>query len=284
MGLKTYYNPKEVVKPEGIARTLKAQKGTGNRPIIYEGIGVHDPYTGEARRIYTKKTKSPPLKSHGVLLASGRTNGTNTPPKSTKNTMENVTQETLLKSPQPTFQTMICSVADSLAKHFQSQAKEGDSMTPEELSFLKSLGFSETSDPDIFCLKMSKVYLVMTKEKLSRQYLGFSPTWGMSINGRFLTAKISESPKTGKECSLSDILEENPDRKYFLSEEAIRGILKRGKLPEPLEASGMDGKGNTIRQMPYEQTSRIHKKEGISPTIPTPLGGRHIPMICESDA
>jgi hypothetical protein len=42
--------------------------------------------------------------------------------------------------------------------------------------------------------------------------------WGMTVNGKCLTARISESHRTGKECSLSDILEEQVDQKYFLSE------------------------------------------------------------------
>jgi hypothetical protein len=42
--------------------------------------------------------------------------------------------------------------------------------------------------------------------------------WGMTANGKCLTAKISESHRIGKECSLSDILEEQVDQKYFLSE------------------------------------------------------------------
>src|SRR3990167_2414443 len=58
------------------------------------------------------------------------------------------------------------------------------------------------------------------------QSLGFSPTWGMSLNGRYLTARISESPRIGKECSLSDILEEQIDQKYFLSEKVVNNLMK----------------------------------------------------------
>jgi hypothetical protein len=43
----------------------------------------------------------------------------------------------------------------------------------------------------------------------------------MTVNGKCLTARISVSPKTESECSLSDILEEQVDQKYFLSEEQI---------------------------------------------------------------
>ena len=47
----------------------------------------------------------------------------------------------------------------------------------------------------------------------------------MSLNGRYLTAKISESPRIGKECSLSDILEEEVEDKYFLSHEMSQKLM-----------------------------------------------------------
>lgn len=40
---------------------------------------------------------------------------------------------------------------------------------------------------------------------------------GMIQNGNFSIQKTSVFPKTGKECSLSDILEQEVDEKYFLS-------------------------------------------------------------------
>lgn len=40
----------------------------------------------------------------------------------------------------------------------------------------------------------------------------------MMFNGWFLTASFLESPKTERGCSLSEILEENVDQKYYLSE------------------------------------------------------------------
>ena len=142
--------------------------------------------------------------------------------------MESATQETFKQLLQTKSQTTIYSALVFLANHLVSREKDWDLKTQEGLCFLKSLGLSKTKDPDIFCLKMLKAYLVMTKEKLSRQYLGFSPTWGMSINGKFLTAKISESPRIGKECSLSEILEEQADLKYFLSEEKSEKLLAQG--------------------------------------------------------
>ncbi len=61
----------------------------------------------------------------------------------------------------------------------------------------------------------------------------FAVIIGMTSNGKCLTARISESPRIGNECSLSDILEEHVDQKYFLSEKVIKSLklhaIRRGK-------------------------------------------------------
>ena len=181
----------------------------------------------------------------------------------------NQTRETSQPFQQQIFPIMTFLSEDSLASLLVSLENAGDLQTPEGLSFLTSLGFSKTKDPDILFLKTSKVYLVMTKEKLSRQYLEFSPTWGMSINGRFLTAKISESPRIGKECSLSDILEENPDQKYFLSEKLIIGFLNKREGVQ-WEVQDFEKTGNitydnspileTVSNRPIHQATRFPLK------------------------
>lgn len=168
--------------------------------------------------------------------------------------MENVTPETSEQSPQAKSQTMISSVLAFLVNHLASQEKDWDLRTPEGLCFLKSLGLSETKDPDIFSLKMLKGYLVMTKEKLSRQYLGFSPIWGMSINGKFLTARISEFPRTGSGSSLSDILEKRVDRKYFLSAKATQFLIRRSMQNK------QEGRGFRARLMPVMDLSGMPEK------------------------
>ena len=188
------------------------------------------------------------------FIAPGPTNGTNMQAKYTKNTMENVTPETSEQSTQKTSQTTISSVLAFLVNHLVSQEKDWDLKTPEGRCFLKSLGLSETKDPDIFSLKMLRGYLVMTKEKLSRQYLGFSPTWGMSINGKFLTAKILEFHKTGRECSLSDILEKRVDQKYFLSAKATQFLIRRSMQNK------QEGRGFRARLMPVMDPSGTPEK------------------------
>ena len=161
------------------------------------------------------------------LAVFGQTNGTSTQQASTENTTEKSMKATSEMFPQMKSRTTIYSRLDSLVRRLASREKGLDSRTLEGLSFLKSLGFSETSDPHIFSWRMSRVCLVTNLAKLSTQSLGFLPTWGIELNGWYLTASTLEFPKTGKGCSLSDILEENVDEKYFLSEEAVRGIIKR---------------------------------------------------------
>ena len=173
--------------------------------------------------------------------------GINTPAKSTKNTMEKLTQETSQPSMLPKSQTMIYSVLASLVKALASLEKGKDLRTLEGHSFLTSLGLQSTKDPDIYSLKMLKVSLVTTKEKLSPQYLGFSPTWGMELNGRYLTASTMEFPRTGRECSLSDILEKKVDDKYFLSEKMHKFLLNdRGKFPPQLRSDTTNKDSQTL--------------------------------------
>lgn len=128
-------------------------------------------------------------------------------------------------STQTNYQTSTFLSEDFLAKLSQLLVEKRDLMTPEALSSLTSLGFSKTKDPNIFYSKMSKVYLVTTLEKLSRQYLGFLPTWGIELSGSYLIAKTSVFPKTENASSLSDILEKNVADKYYLSDSITQRLL-----------------------------------------------------------
>lgn len=101
-------------------------------------------------------------------------------------------------------------------------------------------GFSDTRGTLFFeiariCKSKRPAYLLLENVKglLSHgngrtfsQSCGRLMNWGMTRNGRFLTARISESHRIGKECSLSDILEKNPDPKYFLSLEKQKQVLE----------------------------------------------------------
>ena len=80
-------------------------------------------------------------------------------------------------------------------------------------------------DPDGYSLKMLKIYLALETDLISR---GCCVKWGgtgILSNGTLSTAKTTAFPKTGKGCSLSDILETSVDEKYFLSNEQTARIL-----------------------------------------------------------
>jgi hypothetical protein len=138
----------------------------------------------------------------------------------------------LMTSQQSTHQnspTSISFVADFLANLFQLQGKDEALKTQEAQCFLKSHGFCKTKDPDILYSKTLKGYLIMTVEKLSKQFLKFSPTSGIKLNGSYLILSSSEFLKTGKECTLLDVLEQNVSEKYFLSQAQINKIVATTK-------------------------------------------------------
>ncbi len=119
---------------------------------------------------------------------------------------QNLTQEILGKYPQPTYLSMTYLLEDSLASRLAMLVSEWVLKIPVGHYSLKSLELSTTKDPNIFYSKMLKVYLLMTMEGLSRQSLKFLPTWGISWNGRCLTAASSGYLKTVKESLLSELI------------------------------------------------------------------------------
>ena len=66
-------------------------------------------------------------------------------------------------------------------------------------------------------------------------------TGGLSL-GEYTTRSFGEAPSVAVESRLSQILEDNPHPKYFLSAKACQGILRRAErrgkeLPEVLKAA-----------------------------------------------
>ena len=143
----------------------------------------------------------------------------------------NLTQETselfdLTTSPTPTFYA-----ADSRARLsvLLESALDSRQKILAVLSFLKSVAFSETNEYLMFSLKTSRdSSTTMGEEPLlsSSQVL---MNWGTTFNGKLLTARISESRNIGKGYSLSDILETDPDPKYFLSDSAFQKMFSKKK-------------------------------------------------------
>ena len=76
----------------------------------------------------------------------------------------------------------------------------------------------------ILLLKTLPDCLVIRRGKATESSLKRFANWGIVCAGVCLTAQISESPRTGKECILSDILEKEVPPKYWLSEKAAMKI------------------------------------------------------------
>ena len=142
--------------------------------------------------------------------------------------------ETFEMFPLETFQTPTSSLEDSLVQLFRLQESELDSVwtTPEGRSLLKCLGSLGIKKFHTSYLRMSKVSSITTEDAPSKSSSKSWMAWGMTVNGNCLTAKISESHSIEKGFSLSEILEENPDQKYFLSEEQVERMLNRKRKNE----------------------------------------------------
>jgi hypothetical protein len=79
--------------------------------------------------------------------------------------------------------------------------------------------------------------------------------WGMTCNGSVLTARISESHRIGSESLLSEILEDTPDRKYFLSDSALQKMLTKQEEKRVAEPMNMETPQRSLFDSGEEATS-----------------------------
>ena len=155
---------------------------------------------------------------------------TSTQRKFIKNTSQTIkTMETSQPSTQTLYPTSTSSLEASLVRLFQSLASEVALKIPEGRSSLTLREYCEQNDLDYSSLKTLKDFSAMTTATLSEPSSPRLMSWGMTSNGKCLTAKITESHRTGSASSLSDILEEHPDPKYSLSTEAAQKLLAHQK-------------------------------------------------------
>ena len=179
-------------------------------------------------------------------LVLGIPKSTSSRVQSIKKDLEELIMATSQKSMQKDSPTLISLSADSHAKLFQSLENERDLKIPEGHSSLTLREYCEQSGLDYSSLKMLKGFSAMTTETLSEPSSPRLMSWGTMHNGKLLTAKIMESPKTANASSLSAILEEHPDTKYFLSDKQLKTILNPTRIKKGL--------------------SRVHLQQGNSPT------------------
>ena len=140
------------------------------------------------------------------------------------NTKHMATSQQLTLIPCPTSTVLS---ADFLAKLFQSLGDAEALTIPEGRSSLTLREYCEQNNLDYSSLKMLKDFSATTTEILSKPSSLRLRSWGMTSNGKCLTARITESPKIASGLSLSDILETHPDPKYFLSEKMTDYIMRQ---------------------------------------------------------
>lgn len=140
----------------------------------------------------------------------------------TNPTDETSEEFTLMKSPMPTY-----SLEDF---HAQLSALLDDEQVSGQrihavLSFLRSAASSLVSESHIYSLRTLRDSSITTEDEPLELSSQVWMNWGMTSNGSVLTARISESHRIGNEFLLSEVLEDTPDPKYFLSDEAMQKII-----------------------------------------------------------
>jgi len=103
---------------------------------------------------------------------------------------------------------------DFHAKLSRWLANEEDLTIQEALSFLKLLVSQGYSDPVIYCSKTSKAYSSRRGDTFFTTSIRWQ-NWGIGGNTRYLTAKISEYPKTEERVFIVGHLGGKPRREIF---------------------------------------------------------------------
>ena len=114
--------------------------------------------------------------------------------------------------------------------------------TQEEISVLDLFNLLKELNPNMSYGKMSEESLQVTKGKTSNVSSHRWQNGGMVCRGEFLTLNTLEYPNEEEESLLLDVLETTSEvqPKYYLSQKACVGILKRAKkrgktIPNNLE-------------------------------------------------
>lgn len=158
------------------------------------------------------------LKKQGISNVSGQTTSTSMPAKSTDtdSEQENSTKGTSEQLMLPQFETTTLSLEDFLANLSVLLASGEDLKILEAHYSLKSAASLGLAELNIYSLRTSKDCSIIIRERhlkpLSERWMN----WGMTVNGKCLTAKTTECHKTGNGCSLSQIEEMFRDLIYFL--------------------------------------------------------------------
>ena len=143
--------------------------------------------------------------------------------------MENGTQMMFAGLSQTTYQKPIVGVSDFPAKTSVSQDTNTDLKEIAQVCFSELQTLLNSSkkkiDPTRYSLKMFAIYFLLIEDSTSQD---FSLSWtrsGTMRSGKLSTQSTMASHKTESEYSLSDIVEDDVDEKYFLSREQAEKIM-----------------------------------------------------------
>ena len=143
--------------------------------------------------------------------------------------MENGFQMTFEEYMPEIFQEQSVGASDSPVRTSQLRESSLDLLETAQVCFSELCTWLDNSkkkrNPLTCSLRTLKICLVLMEDGISPN---FSLKWtklGMMQNGRFSIPSISECRIAENESSLLDILEENTDEKYFLSQKTIKRLL-----------------------------------------------------------
>jgi hypothetical protein len=132
-----------------------------------------------------------------------------------------------MTSEQKTFQTISYLWQDFLAKVFQSLEKGKELKSIVDCFSIRLPELQRLKNLRCYSLKTSVDSSHPETEKILPSSFERWGSWGTYLNGVALTADFSMFRKTGKGCSLSDILENKVDAKYFLSSKETEKLCQR---------------------------------------------------------
>lgn len=158
--------------------------------------------------------------------SSGPARSTNTPIQSTLDAFRTSrSTRTRRKSHPKTSETPISSAQASLASLSRWLETGSALRSREAVTLLRSLGLRSRHDLAVCYLKTSSDSSGTTRAARSAPSSGRWMRSGMMLSGRCSMANIGYR-RAGPVSSLSDILEKNPDPKYFLSQTAVDSLMR----------------------------------------------------------
>jgi hypothetical protein len=175
------------------------------------------------------------------------------------------TKETCKQLTLPMSLPPILSLSVGLAKIIASLENEQDKKRVLEAVYsLRQLEFSGLRSPSISLLKTCPDYSALMMVVTSTKQLECSPTLGMTVNGKFLI-QGGFSPRIESGLSLSAILLEIVDPKYFLSEKHQQTIMDRYKRANNVDIDfegenkiiSDSGTGRTLQQLDMIPAIRV---------------------------